>query len=1110
MNPKLKTGTVALCLSAISLFAQAPEPGAPPSELSLQTTRTIDFKVDEGTWMSLDISPDGKTLLFDLLGHLYSMPVEGGAAHTITHGLSFNTQPRYSPDGRWIAFISDRRGANNLWISRPDGADARPITSDLHTLFVSPEWSRDGSYILVSQKRPDLYKSSFEIWQYDVNGGIGVQITKSNAGDAVPPDEWQNALGVTLSPDGKYLYYAQKAGYFAVNVKFPLWQITRRDLRTGEQDVITDATGSAFRPRISPDGKLMVYATRFGGQTALRLRNLESGDDRWLKSPIQHDAQEVYFANLDLVPGYTFTPDSKELLLSYGGKMHRLNIQTGVDDLIPFSAQIHRELGPKLSFPHRVDDGPVHAHVIAGARLSPDGKHIAFSALTRLYISNIDGSSPKQVVAGEGAEYQPAWSPDGQWLAYVTWFNEEGAIWRVRPDGSGPPERLTTGAAYYTNLAWSPDGTRIVALRASQHQAMTQIDQWGKNMSVQDLVWVPSAGGAVTTIASGKGWTGPHFASDPDRIYVTNTNRHGFLAADYELLSLRWDGSDRRRHFILKGKQLWGAEFSPVTQLWMHPKGGRSLVLYRGQLSLIDVPAIGGEPPVLNIDEPSAGVARLTTIGADEAGWSSDGASITWSVGPSFLSLPLTDIETRVEQARLAQMNAAQTPTSQSAIAKKPDQPNSVAWARNLRPQESKIDIQFERYKPVGTIVLRGARVITMKGHEVLPPADIVVVNNRITALGPRGTTHIPANATIIDVSGKTIVPGFIDTHAHWMQIRRGVLDLENWDFLATLAYGITTGRDPQTSTNDIFPYADLADAGKIIGPRAYTTGPGIFYVNDFQSVEDAAAVLSRYKNYYGTDMVKSYLIGNRRQREFVVEAANRLHIIPTTEGAADLSMDLTHAIDGFSGNEHQLPVVPVYQDVTNFFAQSGIFYTPTYIIEGYDGPGSENHFFQTTDLFHDVKVKRFVPEDIIETRGTRMTWHRPDEYVYQQSAAGAAQIIRAGGKVCVGGHGEFQGLSFHWELWSLGAGMTTWEALQAATLTGAEAIGVDADLGSIEPGKLADLVVLNKNPLDNLQNTTAIRYVMKNGELFDADTLDELWPEKKPLPAMWWQKEHP
>jgi hypothetical protein len=337
------------------------------------------------------------------------------------------------------------------------------------------------------------------------------------------------------------------------------------------------------------------------------------------------------------------------------------------------------------------------------------------------------------------------------------------------------------------------------------------------------------------------------------------------------------------------------------------------------------------------------------------------------------------------------------------------------------------------------------------------------------------------------------------------------VLDLENWDFLASLAYGITTGRDPQSFTNDIFPYQDLVESGEILGPRVYTTGPGIFYVNDFQSADEAADVVSRYKDYYRTSMVKSYLVGNRRQREFMVEACQRLHMMPTTEGAADMPLDLTHVIDGFSGNEHQFPIFPLYKDVTELVAKSGIFYTPTYIIEGYGGPGTENYYFETTNVHDDPKVRRFVPHNIIDTRASRMTWFRKEEYVNASSAADAAAIMRAGGKVCVGGHGEFQGLSYHWELWSLQAGkMSNLEALRAATLNGAEAIGLAQDLGSIEPGKLADLVVLSKNPLDDIHNSTAIRYVMKNGELFDGNTLDEVWPTKKPLAPLWWWNDHP
>jgi hypothetical protein len=393
----------------------------------------------------------------------------------------------------------------------------------------------------------------------------------------------------------------------------------------------------------------------------------------------------------------------------------------------------------------------------------------------------------------------------------------------------------------------------------------------------------------------------------------------------------------------------------------------------------------------------------------------------------------------------------------------------------------------------------------------VVDSADIVIHDERIQSVSAKGAKSIPSDARIIDVSGTTIVPGFIDTHAHWFNIKRGVLDLENWNFLATLAYGITAGRDPQTYTSDIFVYQDLTDAGEIIGPRAFSTGPGIFSTNDFQSEAEAEKVISRYKDYYRTNLVKSYEVGDRKQRQFVVEACENLHVMPTTEGGAEMSLDLTHVIDGFGGNEHQFPIAALYSDVTKLVAQSGIYYTPTFIIGYYDGPGSENHYFATTDVYNNSKLRHFIPRDVLESKTSGVEWFRKDKYSYPIGAASAWAISKAGGKVCVGGHGELQGLSFHWQIWSLQAGgMSNLEALRAATLNGAEAIGLAGDLGSIEPGKLADLVVLDKDPLQDIQNTTSVRYVMKNGELFEGETLNEVWPTQKTAGPFWWWTDHP
>ena len=368
----------------------------------------------------------------------------------------------------------------------------------------------------------------------------------------------------------------------------------------------------------------------------------------------------------------------------------------------------------------------------------------------------------------------------------------------------------------------------------------------------------------------------------------------------------------------------------------------------------------------------------------------------------------------------------------------------------------------------------------------------------------------VPPQAKVFDLSGSTIVPGFVDLHPHWLEIRRGVLDMQNWSFLANLAYGVTAGRDPQTMTNDMFAYQDLVDVGEIIGPRAFSTGPGVFPTNDFQSLEDAKNVVARYKKYYRTNYLKSYMVGNRKQREWMVMACKELGVMPTTEGGIDAKLNLTHVIDGFSGNEHSIPIVPLYKDVIALMAKSGISYTPTLLV-AYGGPFAENYYYETTEVHDDPKVSRFIPHNIVDERTKRRPWFRYDEQIFPKLAATDARLAQAGGRVCIGSHGQFQGLGYHWEMWSLASGgMPNLDVLRSATLRGAEALGLAQDLGSLEAGKLADMVVLAKDPLQDIHNTNTIRYVMKNGELFEGDTLNQVWPRERPLAPLWWWNDKP
>src|ERR1700676_1283918 len=590
--------------------------------LSLKSDRKIEFTTDEGTWISLDVSPDGKSIVFELLGDIYTLPIEGGQAKLISGGMAFDSQPKFSADGKWIAFISDRDGSENVWITHPDATEGNKASRKPNAEFASPSWAPDGNYLYVSKAGFGI--NTFEIWMYHVQGGTGVQITKAKPAPTTPRNERHNALGVTPSPDGKYPYYAVRHGGFAYNAQFPLWQIARRDRKTGDEDILREQAESSFRPVLSPDGTQLLYVTRYETESGLRMRNLQTGEDRWVRYPITRDDQESRFTR-DLFPGYAFLPDGKEIVYNQDGKIRRLNITTGAENVIPFTAQVSQELGPKLDFPQKVEQGPVRVRLIQGPVESPDGKRMVFSAMTHLYIMDIPGGKPKRLTSGKAHEFQPAWSPDGKSIAYVTWSSAGGQLWKVSAAG-GTPQQLSKSDALFSKPVWSPEGTRVVALRGNAYDRdRLQFDS-GQTHNA-DLIWIHAQGGDENLILPARGAASPHFTHDKDRIY---------LYTPQGLVSLRFDGTDRRTHIQVKGTGGYFAE-EPIAadDVQASPDGQWVLAHVMNQLYVTAMPVVGGEAPTVNVSSPSVAVKRLTDIGADYFNWADDGKTIRWAAGAS-------------------------------------------------------------------------------------------------------------------------------------------------------------------------------------------------------------------------------------------------------------------------------------------------------------------------------------------------------------------------------------------------------------------------------------------------------------------------------------------
>lgn len=1038
--------------------------------------KEVTINTDEGTWMSVDISPDGSTLVFDLLGDIYTMPVSGGKSTLIRGGHAFEVQPRFSPDGSQISFTSDAGGGDNIWVMSATGKDAKQITKENYTLVNNAVWSNDGNYLFCKKHlTSERSLGAGEIWMYHKSGGMGIQLTKKK-------NEQQDAGEPWPSPDGQYIYYSEDVypgGYFQYN-KDPnsqIYVINRYNLKDGKTERVTGGPGGAIRPVISHKGNVLAFVRRVREKSVLFLHDLSTGREWPIYDQLSKDQQETW-AVFGPYTGFNFTPDDKHIIIWAQGKIKKIDINSLEVADIPFQVSSNHKIVNALKFKNKAFEDTFSAKAIRNAVTSPDGKTLVFNAAGHLWVKKLPDGTPKRLTDGTDLEFEPTFSKDGKFLAYVTWSDDQmGSVQRMDMTSKGKPVKLTQEKAIYREPSFSPkDNNNLVFRKEGGNQDQGFVNT--KKPGIYTLKYGTSqkSGDKPKESFITEDGQFPSFNADATRIYF-QTGGYLFGELTKTLKSVDLSGKDERE--IVSSKYGQRIIPSPDDQ-WVAFSN-----LY--QVYIAPLPA-AGKTVELDGKSTSVPVAQFTKDAGVNLQWSSDSKKLLWTLGDRYFSTALDQ--------RFLFMEGA--PKEAPAI-------DSLGTDINLNLRSD---------KPKGLIALSGARIITMNGDKVIENGTIIIEDNKILSLGESSAVDIPSKAKVIDVQGKTIMPGFIDVHAHLGHFRYGIASQKRWHYYANLAYGVTATHDPSANTEMVFSLSEMVKSGSMIGPRIFSTGVILYGADgDFKAsvnnLNDAQSAVRRTKAF-GAFSVKSYNQPRREQRQQIIKAASDQQIEVVPEGGSTFFHNMTMILDGHTSIEHNIPVATLHDDVIQLWSASQTSYTPTLIVN-YGGLNGEYYWYQKNNVWEDQKLLTYTPRSIIDSRSRHRTMIPLKEYEngHILVSKSSKNLADAGVNVNLGAHGQLQGLGVHWELWMLSqGGMSNMEALKSATINGADYLGMADQIGSLEEGKLADLIVLDKNPLDDIKNSDSVIYTVINGRIYDTSTMNEVGNYDVPRGQFFWEKD--
>ncbi|MGJ7032784.1 amidohydrolase family protein [Niabella hirudinis] len=1024
-----------------------------------QQYKEVSFSVNEGTWMNLDVSPKGDEVVFDLLGDIYSMPITGGTARVLRQGLAYEVQPRFSPDGKKILFTSDAGGGDNIWVMDRDGRNARQVTKENFRLLNNAVWSPEGNYI-IARKHFTAGRSlgAGEIWMYHISGGDGMQLTKRK-------NDQQDVNEPSASPDGRYIYYSEDmypGGFFQYN-KDPnneIYVIKRYDREKGETETITGGGGSAFRPQVAPDGKTLAFVRRVRTKTVLYLRNIETGEEWPVYDKLSKDQQEAW-AIFGVYTGFAWMPDGKEIVIWANGKLNRVSINgSNASTEIPFTCNVTQKIAEAVRIKQNLNKNQDTTHVLRNLVTAPNGKFIIYNALGSLWKQELPNGKATRLTKSDDIEDQPSFSKDGRWLTYISWNDSSMGGIHVMDLTKGSSRRLNIEKGIYTNPAFSPDGKIIVYCKEGGDNVL------GNAFNTNTGIYTADATGASQPIRIIENGSAPYFDA---------TGAHIYFQRGKNLVTCKKDGTEEKTaatsnygsQYILSPDGNWLA-FVDLHKVYIaaFPKTGKTLEIAGGSNTV----------PVQLV--------------AKDAGynlhWNANSRELHYNLGNEYFTIPLKQYFKFLDE---------KDTTAPSVTAK-----------------GIPVGITYTPDKPKGLMAFTNARIITMNNNTVIEKGTVLIEGNLLKAVGTSSEVTIPAGTKVIDCAGKTILPGFVDAHAHGNHFRSGITPQKHWPYYTNLAFGVTTMHDPSANSELVFAQSEMIKAGKMVGPRVFSTGTVLYGADGsfkavINSLDDARSAIRRTKAF-GAFSVKSYNQPRREQNQQIIAAAKELGVLVVPEGGSFFYHNMAMINDGHTTIEHNLPIAVLQDDVIQLWKRSKTAYTPTLIVN-YGSVSGEYYWYQHTNVWENEKLLKYTPRAVIDQRSRHRTMLPEEEYEngHILSSKSVKKLNDAGVTINMGAHGQIQGIGAHWEIWMMAqGGMSPLQALQTATINSARSLGLDDWIGSLQTGKLADLIILDANPLENIRNTESVKYVMVNGRLYDTDTMNETGNNQTPRSKFYWE----